>query len=209
MTKAWLRVELAVLFIALPLGFRFKPFPFPPIPALWLVTVYCLYRLIKDPNFDRTLLWNPAALAKFLPKMLFIFVPLALLIGILVLLAFPQKLFNIVRSTPLLWAVVMVLYPPLSVYPQSIVYRAFLFHRYQDLFPNPYARIVMSAILFSFVHIIFRNAIAVIFTLIGGVLFALRYYESRSLFTSTFEHALYGCWMFTIGLGEFFYRGMR
>ena len=67
----------------------------------------------------------------------------------------------------------------------------------------------MSAIAFSFAHIIFRNPIAMSFTLIGGVLFAWRYAETGSLFASSFEHALYGCWMFTIGLGEYFYKGAR
>jgi CAAX protease family protein len=67
----------------------------------------------------------------------------------------------------------------------------------------------MSAVAFSFAHIIFRNPIAVIFTLIGGLLFAWRYAETGSLFTSSFEDALYGCWMFTIGLGQYFYRGAR
>jgi uncharacterized protein len=65
----------------------------------------------------------------------------------------------------------------------------------------------MSAVAFSFAHIIFRNPIAVGFTLIGGVLFAWRYAVTGSLLTSSFEHALYGCWMFTIGLGEYFYKG--
>jgi len=41
------------------------------------------------------------------------------------------------------------------------------------------------------------------------VLFAWRYQQSGSLFTSSLEHALYGCLMFTIGLGEYFYKGAR
>jgi membrane protease YdiL (CAAX protease family) len=97
----------------------------------------------------------------------------------------------------------------LSVYPQGLVYRAFFFERYRSLFPNPAVLIAMSAVAFSFAHIIFRNPIAVGFTLIGGFLFAWRYGETRSLFTSSFEHALYGCWMFTVGLGDYFYRGAR
>jgi uncharacterized protein len=103
----------------------------------------------------------------------------------------------------------MVLYPVLSVYPQGIIYRAFFFERYRTLFPNSVLLIVASAVAFSFAHIIFRNAIAVIFTLVGGLLFAWRYADTASLFTSSFEHALYGCWMFTIGLGHYFYRGAR
>jgi len=104
---------------------------------------------------------------------------------------------------------VMVLYPVLSVYPQAIIYRAFFFARYRPLFPNTALLIAMSAVAFSFAHIIFRNPIALTFTLVGGALFAWRYAETGSLFSSSVEHALYGCWMFTIGLGQYFYKGAR
>jgi len=103
----------------------------------------------------------------------------------------------------------MALYPVLSVYPQGIIYRAFFFERYRGLFPNALLLIMMSALAFSFAHIIFRNPIALSFTFIGGLLFSWRYSGTGSLFTSSLEHALYGCWMFTIGLGQYFYKGAR
>lgn len=121
----------------------------------------------------------------------------------------PQLLFNFVKRAPPVWALVMILYPVLSVYPQGIIYRAFFFERYRVLFSNSALLIVVSAVAFSFVHIIFRNPIAVSFTLVGGLLFAWRYAETGSLFTSSFEHVLYGCWMFTTGLGQYFYKGAR
>jgi membrane protease YdiL (CAAX protease family) len=101
----------------------------------------------------------------------------------------------------------MVAYPVLSVYPQGVLYRAFFFERYVDLFPGKWAMILASAAAFSFLHIIFRNWLAVGLTLAGGVLFALRYQETDSLATSSFEHSLYGCWLFTVGLGQYFYHG--
>jgi membrane protease YdiL (CAAX protease family) len=67
--------------------------------------------------------------------------------------------------------------------------------------------IAASAAAFAFLHIIFRNWIAVALTFAGGLLFAARYAETDSLFTSSFEHTLYGCWLFTIGLGQYFYHG--
>jgi Type II CAAX prenyl endopeptidase Rce1-like len=100
----------------------------------------------------------------------------------------------------------MLLYPVLLVYPQGLIYRAFFFERYR-LLPHPEVLIVMSAVAFSFAHIIFRNPIAVSFTLVGGILFPWRHAHTGSLFTCAFEHALYGCWMSTIGLGEFSYKG--
>lgn len=44
-------------------------------------------------------------------------------------------------------------------------------------------------------------------TFVGEVLFATCYAETGSLATSCFEHALYGCWLFTLGLGQYFYHG--
>ena len=198
-----------MLFVVFPLAFRFKPFPFSPIPALWLLAGYCLYRLFHDASFDRKLLWNEHRLPGTAPQILLIFVAIALLVGAAVYFWAPQMLFNFLKRSPAFWALVMVLYPVLSVYPQGIIYRAFFFERYRALFPNPGLLIMMSAIAFSFAHIIFRNPIAVTFTLAGGMLFAWRYSVTGSLLTSSFEHALYGCWMFTIGLGQYFYKGAR
>jgi len=201
--------ELLLLFVAFPLAFRYKPFPFPPIPALWLMAAYCLYRLFHDATFQRERLWNSAALPAWAPQILAVFAGTALLVGAAVYFLAPGLLFNFVRRAPLFWAVVMLLYPVLSVYPQGIIYRAFFFERYRALFPNSVVLIAASALAFSFAHIIFRNPIALSFTLVGGILFAWRYAETGSLLTSSFEHALYGCWMFTIGLGEYFYKGAR
>jgi len=201
--------ELLALFVLLPLAFRFKLFRIPPIPALWILTAYCLYRLLANPSFNRNLLWNTAALPAAAPNILAVFAGVALLVGAGVYFMAPWLLFNFVRRAPLFWGVVMLLYPVLSVYPQGIIYRAFFFERYRPLFPNPVLLIVASAIAFSFAHIIFRNPVAVTFTLIGGALFAWRFAHTGSLFTSCVEHALYGCWMFTIGLGEYFYKGAR
>lgn len=204
-----LYAEFLVIFVLLPLGFRFKPFPFPPIPALWLITLYCLYRLRGDPSFDRSKLWDFEAFPPLAGKIFLLFAVSALIVSGFVYYFAPQLLFNFVLRDPRFWIVVMLLYPVLSVYPQGVVYRAFLFERYRGLFPNRYLRIAVSAIAFSFVHIIFRNPVAVGLTLLGGIIFGWRYAETGSLFTSALEHALYGCWMFTVGLGDYFYRGVR
>jgi len=201
--------EFVLLFVLLPLGFRFKPFPFPIIPALWVLTAYCLFLLLRDPSFDRTLLWNSAALHTRWLRIFLLFLVLAGLIAAGIYSLHPDWLFVLVRNTPWFWLLVMVLYPVLSVYPQGIVFRAFFFQRYRQLFGSPTAIVIASALAFAFAHIVFRNWIAVGFTLIGGIIFARRYGQSRSLLTSSFEHALYGCWMFTVGLGDFFYRGMH
>ena len=201
--------EMVLLFVLLPLAFRFRLVPLPPIPALWLLMAYCLYRLLNDVAFNRKKLWNPQSLPASAWQIIVVFAASAVVVGAGVYFLAPGLLFNLVRGAPAFWVPVMVLYPVLSVYPQGIVYRAFFFERYGPLFPRPVVRIAMSAIAFSFAHIIFRNPIAVSFTLVGGLLFAWRYAATGSLLTSSLEHALYGCWMFTIGLGQYFYNGAR
>jgi membrane protease YdiL (CAAX protease family) len=115
-------------------------------------------------------------------------------------------LFGLPRSQPVLWAIIMVAYPLLSAYPQELIFRGFLFHRYGRAF-GPAGTIVASAAAFGFAHVFFHNWFAVIASTVGGVLFALRYARSRSLLAATIEHGLYGVLLFTVGLGQFVYHG--
>ena len=92
-----------------------------------------------------------------------------------------------------------MLYPVLSVYPQGIVYRAFVFYRYRDLFGPSWAIVLGSAFAFTYVPIVFRNRLALVLTMLGGILFGIRFLQTSSLFVTSFEHALYGCFMFTVG----------
>jgi hypothetical protein len=199
--------ELVIIFFGLPLAFRFLRLPIPALPLLWVVAAYAWWQLWRDPSFDRKLLWNFRALAPHLAPILTIFAVVAFLIWLGVRLYRPDLLWSFARQHPAFWAIVVVAYPALSVYPQGILYRAFFFHRYTALFPGQWTMIVASAAAFAFVHIIFRNSLAVTLTFAGGILFAARYAQTGSLAASSFEHALYGCWLFTVGLGGYFYTG--
>ena len=174
-----------------------------------MVAVYCLIMLRRDASFDRSELWNSRPLPSQLTSIFLLFAIGVVVIGALVYEFAPALLFSFVRAHPVVWAFVMLLYPLLSVYPQGIIYRAFVLHRYRDFFAampqKKWALILLSALAFSLMHTVFRNAVAVVLTFAGGVLFARRHLETRSLLVSSFEHALYGCFVFTIGLGQFFY----
>jgi uncharacterized protein len=207
MPRSALILEFLLLFVGLPLGYRFSPVQVPPLPLLWAVAGYALWQLLRDPRFDRAKLWNIDQLPSRVGAILAIFVVAALAIWLGVRRFAPQLGWSLVRPHPIFWAVVMVAYPVASVYPQGLLYRAFFFERYAELFPNKWAMILASASAFSFLHIIFRNWLAVDLTFAGGLLFAARYAETDSLATSSFEHALYGCWLFTVGLGQYFYHG--
>lgn len=207
MPRVALIVEFVILFVALPLGYRFSPVRFPALPLLWLATAYAWWQLLRDARFNRARLWNVGVLPSRLVTILAIFAIAAFVLWLGVRWFAPHLEWSFVRQNPAFWAVVMVLYPILSVYPQGLLYRAFFFERYGELFPGKWMMIVASAAAFAFVHIIFRNWLAVGLTLGGGLLFAARYAETGSLATSSFEHALYGCWLFTVGLGQYFYHG--
>ena len=66
-----------------------------------------------------------------------------------------------------------------------------------------------SAFTFTYVHIVFRNKLALGLTLLGGTLFGIRFFQTDSLFVTSFEHALYGCFMFTVGVGRSFHHRQR
>lgn len=177
------------------------------IPTLILSSLFCLAILLRDSQFDRRALWNPPPLRQRLPAIVLRFALAALLITAALLIFEPHRFLEFPRRRTGLWLLIMFGYPLVSVYPQEIIFRAFLFHRYAPLFPTPPLAIAASAAAFGYGHIIFNNVLAIVMTLIGGVLFSLTYQRSRSLLAASLEHALYGMLIFTIGLGTYFYAG--
>lgn len=135
------------------------------------------------------------------------FAILAPLITLATWALWPEYFLGLPRTRPLFWAIIMVLYPLLSVWPQEMLYRSLLFHRYRPLFRTESALILASAAAFGFAHVIFLNWIAIAMTAAGGFLFARDYARHRSLPLTCLEHSLYGCLIFTVGLGRFFYTG--
>lgn len=200
-------VEFAVLFFGLPALFAFTRHHLPALPALWLFAGCCLIAMLRDPTVDRHRLWNAAALPGHLASILLPFVVAAVILLGTVWYFAPALFLSLPKTNPMLWTAIMLGYPVFSVYPQSIVYRAFLFHRYGALFGNGLGMVLASAVAFGFLHVVFRNGWAVGLSALAGVLFAARYLQTGSLFVSAFEHALYGCLIFTSGLGRFFYSG--
>jgi uncharacterized protein len=208
-SKPFLAVEFLALFVAIPLALALDKPIVPPIPLLWMVGIYCLVVLYRDPSYPCAQLWNPRALRRQVGPILLLFTFGMAAMTWLTYTLPPGRLFGFVRTHPVVWLLIMVLYPVLSVYPQGIIYRAFLLHRYRHFSgtarQRKWALILISALAFSLMHVVFKNWVAVVLTFAGGILFARRHLETRSLFVSSFEHALYGCFVFSIGLGQYFY----
>jgi len=101
----------------------------------------------------------------------------------------------------------MVFHPVLPVYPHGIIYRAFSFEPYRTVSSHSAAMIIASAAAFAFSRIIFCSPGPVGLTFVVGLLLAWGYYATDSLLVPSLEHALYGCFMFIVGLGGLFHHG--
>lgn len=204
--KNFLVFEFISLFILFPLVL-YIIVPTPVLPFLWLICIWCLYILLKDKKFNKKNLLRNEAIKPNIKKVLLQFFGITFFIILFMFFFMLDMFFSLIKTNIILWFAVIVLYPLLSVYPQELVYRAFFFHRYKKLFKNEEYLILINAFLFGFMHIIFHNWIAVILTIGGGYLFAKLYIKTYSLSLLFIAHSLYGCMLFTIGLGEFFYTG--
>ncbi len=209
----WRWLELFLLFVVGPLLISLGP--------RWLLLVVimtggsvCLMLLLADPTFQRAQLLDMGAVRRGLGQLLLrtVIVWTALLLFTL-LTRGPGGLFLLLRTRPLIGVGVIVLYPILSVYPQELMYRTFFFHRYGGLFSTSSARpatlIVTNAVLFGWSHIIVHNRIAILLATVGGLLFAWTYQRSRSTALVALEHALYGDFIFVVGVGGMFVNGVR
>ena len=177
------------------------------IGILWVAVLITYLVMRKHSEFTNLNVdWNWAAVTRANLKPIFVrFIPCAVLICIFTLLYDPNRFLSFILDRPQIWAMVMVLYPLLSVVPQEFVYRTYFCKRYAPLFDNQNILILFSALAFGWMHIVLHNWVAISLCLIGGVFFAHTYLKHKSLALASIEHSLYGCYIFTIGLGWYFY----
>jgi uncharacterized protein len=204
-----LALEFSAAFVGIPLLIYYRIIPNLPIPYLLLGALAAFLYLRHDPAFDSSLVISWNKIRPLLLPLVLRDAVLLLLLGVAVRFFASDLLFSFIKRAPVFWAFVVLLYPLLSVYPQELLYRAFLFHRYQPLFGSGWAMLLASALAFGFVHIIFGNWLAVGLCVLGGLLFSLTYQQSGSLLLTCLDHAIFGNFIFTIGLGRFFYHGSR
>jgi membrane protease YdiL (CAAX protease family) len=202
--KAARWLELLACFLAAPALLVFLP-GIAILPTVVVAALLAVVGLRRDPSFDRRQLWSFRAPRPVLLALLARTIVGCALLTVLVLVWQPARLFFLPRHHPLSWLAIVLGYPLLSVYPQELLYRAFFFQRYRALFPRHAGRIAASALLFGYGHIVLHNAPSIALTLVGGLLFGLTYERTRSLPLASLEHAIYGSWLFTVGLGDFFY----
>jgi len=207
-SRRWiLYAELALIFGLLPAMLYRRLLPNFPIPILICVALGALVIAQRFPNFSLRKLFHLGHARSQAATVLARDMVFMGALGIAVWRFAPELLFSMVRTAPILWLAVVILYPLFSVLPQEFLFRAYFFRRYQTLFGRGSTMIAASAIAFGFVHIIFGNWLAVVLSAIGGILFSTTYLRTASLTLVWLEHALFGDFLFTIGLGRFFFHG--
>ena len=172
---------------------------------LGAMAVGALLLLRGDPTYDRSALFRPASVRKDARRILIRFAILAPLILAATWILTPDLLFRFPRERTALWLAILFGYPWVSVYPQGLIYRALFLHRYGALFPHPVLRCLVGGVIFSFLHIVFENPVALTVTFIGGIMFTRTHERTGALLSSSLEHALYGLWLMTTGWGAFLY----
>jgi membrane protease YdiL (CAAX protease family) len=203
--------ELGVLFVATPLLMRIAVFDYgvPLFYALPPVLVCFIAFLYFDPSFSLKKEAGRGVDRPTLVSILATFLAGSVVVAGLVAAAMPERLFALAAERPGLWLKIMTLYPFTSVLPQEFAYRVFFFHRYGPLFRARWSLILANALAFGFGHVLFRNWIAVGGTFVIGLLLAWRYERTRSFWAVYLEHVLWGWLVFTIGLGVYFFTGVK
>jgi uncharacterized protein len=203
--------EMALLYIAAPLAMHAAVHQgrIPLFVALLPVLAVVLAALLADRSFSLKAEFLRGFGWRTLLSILVVFSAGALGVYAWLTDAHPDWLFEFPRNRPRLWLTVMAAYPLVSVATQEIVYRTFFFHRYGPIFgARSGLAISVNGLLFGFAHIVVGQPFAVAATMIGGCLFAARYLETRSFWAVFLEHTLWGTFIFTIGLGRYFFTGI-
>lgn len=196
--------ELLILYGLLPVFVMLDKWNIPLMAILLFMGITVYLYLIYDPDFDRKTFFNWKQGKAELGKLLTLFGFSAIVMLVLIWIIDASKMFLLIRTNPWLLLMISLFYPLFSVIPQGLAYRSMFFHRYGDLFPGNGLKIILSATAFSFGHVLYKNWLVLALTFVAGLIFAYRYFKTKSLALSILEHAMYGIWLFTSGLGYFF-----
>ncbi len=201
-SRVGLAVELVVLYVLIPAVFLIEDGRLERAIVIVAGLTYVIVQSLRKRILRRTSLGTGGFLQW--KRVLALFGMFAIASTLAVALVAPQLLFRAPRSHPRLWVTFLAVYCLLSVYPQALVFRAYFLERYARLFTDPWLLVGVNSVLFAWAHTIIAHPLVYALSFCGGVLFAVTYLESRSVTVTSIEHALYGVWLFTVGLGTYF-----
>jgi membrane protease YdiL (CAAX protease family) len=198
--KTYKLLEAVLIFIVIPFSFLYDYSVWVKIGIAIFGFIYIVWMLLRVEKqkfaLSKSIRWN--AFWQLLLKRSALIIVFTL--GYMFLVA-PEGLFSVILNKPILWIIIVIIYSLTSVYPQELIYRTFFDIRYRKYFKNRWLFIFINALVFSFAHIIFWNTLVLVLTFIGGLFFAITYEKTKSTVLVSIEHAIYGSWLFTIGMG--------
>ncbi len=199
--RSYLLSEFFILFILLPLSFALEYSSMVKAGLALAGIVYIIIVLKKVENISfsvkQDINWKA-----FWKRTVLTFLIIATITTAFVLYKDPSALFYVPLNKPRLFITMLFIYTFLSVWPQELIYRTFFFKRYEKLFPGKTLFVFINAIIFMLAHLFFRNTLVLILTFLGGLVFSISYLKFRSTTLISIEHALYGNWLFTVGMGQ-------
>lgn len=200
-TRVYKFFEFIILFIALPVSYYFDYSPYLKAGLLLLGFLYVIWMLVRVEKqkfkINKLLNWK-----QFWRRTLVLLAVICVLTICYMFYTDAKNLFVVPRTKPLLWIVILFTYSFLSVYPQELIFRTFFFLRYESYIKNKHLFVLVNAVVFCLAHLLFKNTLVLILTFLGGILFALTFQKTRSTLLVSIEHAIYGSWLFTVGMGE-------
>lgn len=133
---------------------------------------------------------------------------LSSLIGVIpitLILLLPLLVFALSSSSPRidnssLPALFYLFYIFVSCPLQEFAYRGYLFRLMTILSLNKWSRIIVGALLYSFVHIIYLDGFTLLSTLFAGILWNIHYEKYRNLAGVTVSHIILGTATILLGL---------
>ncbi len=194
-------VEFLILFVILPVSYALPYSPWLKLGSGLFAFAYLVWVLLKVEK-------NKFKVHKNLPWKTFwrtLWIQLGIIAVITILYVYytdSSKLFGVMLNKPGLYFFILFIYSFFSVYPQELVYRTFFFQRYEAFFNSKALLVFVNAVIFSLAHFFLKNTLVFILTFIGGILFAITFSKTRSTLMVSIEHAIYGSWLFTVGMGE-------
>ena len=194
-------LELLIIFVLIPLSFAFNYAPLLKLVIGVLGFSYIIFVLFKIEKIKIKIEKNVNWMA-FWKSILIKFLIIAIITTLYVWFTDAKNLFTVLLNKPKLWVLILLFYSLFSVYPQELLYRTFFFKRYTSLCKNKNLFIFINALLFSMAHLFFKNTLVLSLTFIGGILFAITFKKTKSTLLVSIEHSIYGCWLFTVGMGN-------
>ncbi|MBL4652637.1 MAG: CPBP family intramembrane metalloprotease [Flavobacteriales bacterium] len=199
--RLYLWGELSLLFVVIPISLSLDIPLWIKACATLLGIVYILY-ISKKVGLLSKRIFSKVFSAEAKKSSLISLVLVLVATSSYTYFADASLLFKVPITKPVLWLGICLFYTLFSAFPQEFIYRVFFYNRYRLLFGTHFVFVLYNSLLFSLAHLMFGNSMVLIITFIGGLLFNYSYSKNQSYLLVSLEHSVYGCWLFTIGMGE-------